>query len=81
MSLIKYLQYTIAPTLYPWTPKGEGDVRRFINELVLEEESDETNIPGEYSSHFELYHRAMEEIGADTSASKAFIETVRVKGH
>ena len=80
MSLIKYLQYTIAPTQYPWTPKGEGDVRRFINELVLEEESDETNIPGEYSSHFELYHRAMEEIGADTSVSKAFIKTVRDKG-
>ena len=36
MSLIKYLQSIIAPTEYPWTPRGDADVRRFINELVLE---------------------------------------------
>lgn len=76
MSLIKYLQYQIAPTTYPWTPRGDGHIRRFINELVLEEESDETNIAGEYSSHFELYQKAMSEIGADTSASNQFIDTV-----
>lgn len=80
MSLIKYLQSEVAPTTYPWTPRGEGSVRRFINELVLEEESDETNIPGEYSSHFELYHRAMTEIGADVSSSASFISTVQEKG-
>lgn len=80
MSLIKYLQNEIAPTKYPWTPRGEGSVRRFINELVLEEESDETHIEGEYSSHFELYHRAMSEIGADTSNSKKFIKTAQEEG-
>lgn len=80
MSLIKYLQYQIAPTKYPWTPQGDAEVRRFINELVLEEESDETNNPGEYSSHFELYHKAMREIGADTSASSHFISAVNTSG-
>lgn len=80
MSLIKYLQYEVAPTQYPWVPHGEGSIRRFINELVLEEESDETNIPGEYSSHFELYHSAMREIGADLTPSVSFIETVQNKG-
>ena len=80
MSLIKYLQSIVAPTRYPWTPQGEGSVRRFINELVLEEESDETNVSGEYSSHFELYHRAMTEIGADISPSTAFIEVVQNHG-
>ena len=80
MSLIKYLQSEVAPTKYPWTPRGEGSVRRFINELVLEEESDETNIEGEYSSHFELYQRAMSEIGADISSSRKFIEAVEQKG-
>lgn len=80
MSLIKYLQSEVAPTRYPWVPKGEGSVRRFINELVLEEESDETNIPGEYSSHFELYHRAMSEVGADIAASTDFISVVQEKG-
>jgi hypothetical protein len=80
MSLIKYLQAEIAPTKYPWIPKGEGSVRRFINELVLEEESDETNVPGEYSSHFELYQRAMGEVGADITASAKFLYAVQEMG-
>jgi hypothetical protein len=80
MSLIKYLQSVIAPTTYPWTPQGDASVRRFINELVLEEESDETHVPGEYSSHFELYQRAMAEIGADTAAISGFIQSVRDTG-
>ncbi len=80
MSLIKYLQSEVAPTKYPWTPQGQGSVRRFINELVLEEESDETNISGEYSSHFELYHKAMSEVGADISPSTRFIAVVEEKG-
>lgn len=80
MSLIKYLQSVIAPTSYPWTPTGDGSVRRFINELVLEEESDETQIPGQFSSHFELYHRAMAEIGADTTVSEQFVKTAHEQG-
>jgi hypothetical protein len=80
MSLIKYLQATIAPTQVPWTPRGEANVRRFINELVLEEESDASNIPGEFSSHFELYHQAMREIGADTAPSTEFLQGVQARG-
>lgn len=80
MSLIKYLQSIIAPTEYPWTPRGDADVRRFINELVLEEESDETHISGEFSSHFELYQRAMSEIGADAAPSMRFLDVVRDQG-
>ena len=79
MSLIKYLQSVIAPTTFPWTPQGDASVHRFINELVLEEESDQTNIPGEFSSHFELYHKAMAEIGANTSDSSDFIQVVNQK--
>ena len=80
MSLIKYLQAQIAPTQVPWLPQGDGSVRRFINELVLEEESDETLIEGEYSSHFELYQNAMNEIGANVSLSSTFIRTVQAEG-
>ncbi len=80
MSLIKYLQSVVAPTSYPWTPRGDAQVRRFINELVLEEESDETDVPGEYASHFELYQKAMKEIGASTLPSARFVETVRQEG-
>lgn len=77
MSLIKYLESIIAPSSYPWVPRGDASVRRFINELVLEEESDETNIPGEFSSHFELYQTAMTEIGADTTAIRNFVKNVQ----
>jgi hypothetical protein len=84
MSLIKYLQNAVAPARYPWVPAGDGQVRRFINELVLEEESDEApagagNVPG-YSSHFELYCSAMEEIGANRRDILDFVEKVKVSG-
>ena len=50
MSLLKYIQSVVAPTKYPWLPQGDPSVRRFINELVLEEESDTTNKSGEFYS-------------------------------
>ena len=80
MSLIKYLQATVAPASYPWVPQGDGDVRRFINELVLEEESDEAGDGEHFSSHFELYLSAMQEIGADTSVIREFVATVAERG-
>lgn len=80
MSLIKYLQGMIAPTSYPWLPGGDGDVRRFINELVLEEESDEHPTHGGFSSHFALYQEAMAEIGADTAPVRAFTRQVGEHG-
>ncbi len=80
MSLIKYLQSLIAPTSYPWTPRGDGNVRRFINELVLEEESDETTVSGEHSSHFELYQQAMLEIGGSTACISEFITAIETNG-
>ncbi len=80
MSLIKYLQAEIAPTRYPWVPLGDASIRRFINELVLEEESDEATTEGEFSSHFELYLKAMKEIGADITPISNFIQTVNKEG-
>lgn len=80
MSLIKYLQSVIAPSRFPWVPSGDPSVRRFINELVLEEESDQGFAEGSFSSHFELYHIAMDEIGADIGPSTRFVATVKTQG-
>jgi Protein of unknown function (DUF3050) len=83
MCLIKYLQQRIAPIQVPWIPSGDPSLRYFINQLVLEEESD--SIPGtgpepQYGSHFELYCRAMDEIGADGSRPWRFLERVAEEG-
>ncbi len=84
MSLAKYLQGRIAPTSIPWVPVGNPAIRRFINEITLEEESD-VGLPDSegretYASHFELYCQAMAEIGVDTTDSMGFLENVKQKG-
>lgn len=84
MSLIKYLQSKVTPVVWPWSPVGDAGVRRFINELVLEEESDK-GLPNEYgeetfSSHFELYIAAMREVGADCDTPLKFLERVKKDG-
>lgn len=76
MSLIKYLQHAVAPARWPWTPGADPTVQRFINELVLEEETDEAGPgnPGEFASHFQLYLGAMREIGADADTPARFVD-------
>ncbi len=81
MSLIKYLQNKIAPDEYPWMPVSDASVRRFINELVLEEESDQA-LPGgkdteRFSSHFELYCEAMKEIGGNPGTVLDFLDKIK----
>ncbi|UFH58722.1 DUF3050 domain-containing protein [Sulfurovum mangrovi] len=80
MSLVKFLQAEIAPSRSPWVPPSEPDLCRFINELVLEEESDEMPDGKSFLSHYEIYLLAMEEIGADTSKIRTFVDRVRTKG-
>ena len=83
MSLIKYLQNEIAPARFPWAPKADPEIVRFINELVMEEESDQ-NVPGAsgpaFLSHFQLYCRAMEEVGIDAAPARTFTETAARDG-
>jgi len=81
MSLVKYLQNQLAPARTPWLPNGDAQVQRFINDIVLEEESDE-GIPLEdgtptYTSHFNLYATAMEEVKPGSNkAIKDFVDKV-----
>lgn len=82
MSLAKYLQNCFAPSQTPWMPRKNSDVQRFINDIILEEETD-LGLPLEdgtptYTSHFELYTQAMEEVYFGSSQNVyGFVECVR----
>jgi len=64
MSLLKALQQQLTCVVIPWYPTRWPESRRFMNEIVLGEESDV--FEGRAISHFELYLEAMEQCGADT---------------
>ena len=76
MSLVKTLAQHLTCVETPWVPVGDAGERRFVNEIVLDEESD-LDERGGYTSHFELYQRAMGSAGADTAAIERFLAEVR----
>jgi hypothetical protein len=71
MSLLKALQGRLACVDVPWRPTRSPESRRFINEIVLGEESDV--FEGRAISHFELYLEAMRESGADQGPISALL--------
>lgn len=75
MSLLKALQRGLTCVELPWKPVGSTTTRRFINEIVLGEESD-MDRNGEVTSHFELYLEAMSEIGANTQTIQTFLTLI-----
>ena len=71
MSLLKALQAKLTCVTVPWVPTPFPESRRFINEIVLGEESDK--FEGRAISHCELYLEAMEQCGADTMPFHSFL--------
>ena len=74
MSLLKALQSQLTCTTAPWAPTPFPASRRFINEIVLGEESD--LYEGRAISHFELYLEAMQQARADTSPIRSLLSDV-----
>ena len=65
MLLLKALQRNLTCVNRIWLPSASTGTARFINEIVLGEETDEHPNGHSFSSHFELYIEAMKEVGAD----------------
>ena len=83
MSLLKKLQKDLVPSGSPWVPNPNGNLVRFINEIVMEEESDQAYSNGaeiSYTSHYQIYLDAMTEVGASTETISRFVEMVKSEG-
>ena len=78
MSLLKAIQINLTSVELPWKPVGSASTRRLINEIVWGEESDLDQI-GNPASHFELYIKAMEQIGARTTEILSFMESCTIE--
>ena len=77
MQLLKALQQYLAPCGVPWVPPAHPQMAGLINSLVAEEECDllPESLGGPlHLSHFAIYRRAMEEIGADTTVIDAVLQ-------
>lgn len=79
MSLLKALQGALTCVRVPWTPSGYPSSRRFVNAIVLDEESD--LFDGRTVSHFELYAEAMRECGANVQPVLALQRELASNSH
>jgi hypothetical protein len=80
MSLLKSLQIGITSNHIPWLPNEntKNGLTNFINEIVLCEESDDIDGIG-YTSHFEIYLLAMENIKANSEIIRKLIDKLQKK--
>jgi hypothetical protein len=76
MSLVKALQLRLTSVTVPWLPPPDAVSARLVNDIVLGEETDEVE-PGWIISHYELYLRAMDDVGADTAPVRALVDAIR----
>ena len=75
MTLLKSLQIRLTTVTLPWKPSPyPTHMVRLINQIVLGEESD-VDAEGNPVSHFDLYLKGMEEVGADTTLIRNFLRT------
>lgn len=79
MSLVKRLQADFAGAACPWMPPQDRELARFVNEVVLTEESD-LDHTGAPMSHLEMYLNAMNELGVSTVPFERFLRKVEGEG-
>lgn len=75
MNLLKTLQSQLTCITVPWQPSPNPRIARLINEIVLEEESDE--IEGEATSHFSYYLEAVKQLSHTQSDFYMFMSDLK----
>jgi len=75
MCLAKRLQRDLTSMEPLWRPPAMPEMARFINGIILGEESDD-GPEHEAISHCELYIQAMEEVGAPTGPIRRFLQLI-----
>ena len=75
MLLLKTLQQRLTCLSTPWRPVQDGIAARLINEMILDEETEEVS-PGEYMSHAKFYLQAMADLGAETQPIEQLLEAL-----
>ena len=76
MWLLKRLQRELTCIQNPWLPSQNSDLTRFVNEIVLGEESDGDG-GGRFCSHFALYLNSMKDVHANPDALHQFTQSLR----
>lgn len=80
MCLLKSLQQRLTVVAVPWFPPANMEAARFINEIVLGEETDIAP-GGGYTSHYNLYLDAMTQAGASIERVERLVELGRNHQH
>ena len=79
MSLLKSLQKEITCIEVPWRPSTYSpELVRFINQIVVGEDSD-LDQEGHAISHFELYLKGMNEVGASPAGLYDFLPEMKTE--
>src|SRR5258707_2613415 len=76
MCLAKRLQRDLTSLDVLWLPPARPALARFINSIILAEESD-LDPDGTAASHLELYVRGMEDVGASSVDLLRFLAMLR----
>lgn len=76
MSLAKRLQRELTTITLPWFPPQDPSKARFINEIILGEESD-FGVDGKPASHLEMYLAAMKDMSCSSVAFETFSASLR----